>query len=119
MCIRDRPQSLVRRRYSRAASGTHASRMRSDQTTEASTGCCIGQAWIEAEGFGLPHRVLQAEATALTGFQLAIVASHAGIPWVGTKTLETKASGNTRMKTMPWAVSALETAIPTLALSHE
>ena len=86
---------------------------------DASTGCCIGQAWIEADGFGLPHSSRHAEATALTGFQLAMVCSQAGIPCVGTKTLETNASGKTTMNTMPCAASGLENAIPTAPLTHE
>jgi hypothetical protein len=43
----------------------------------------------------LPNSCLQADATALTGFQFAIVCSHAGcIPCVDTKAFETMASGN-------------------------
>ena len=66
----------------------------------------------------MPNRFRQAEATALTGFQLAIVASHAGMPCVGTKTFDTKASGNMTMNTMPCADSAPETAMPRQAFSQ-
>lgn len=37
------------------------------------------------DGFGLPKRSRQDEATALTGFQSATTRSQAGMPWVGTK----------------------------------
>ena len=64
------------------------------------------------EGLGLPNSTRQAEATALTGFQLAMVCSHEGMPCVGTKTFDTKASGKMTMKTMPCADSAPETTMP-------
>ena len=66
----------------------------------------------------MPNSVRQAEATALTGFQLAIVASHEGMPCVGTKTFDTKASGNMKMKTIPCADSAPATAMPRQAFSQ-
>ena len=62
--------------------------------------------------------VPQAEATALTGFQLATVASQAGMPCVGTKTLDTNASGNMTMKAIPCADSGLETASAMLEASQ-
>ena len=59
-----------------------------------------------ADGFGLPKSCLQADATALTGFQLAIVASHVGfIPWVDTSAFDTIANGNRMTSPIPWAVS--------------
>jgi hypothetical protein len=51
--------SVVRRRYSQAASGANTAIRTTDQSREATTGCCIGQAWIEAEGLGL-NRALMA-----------------------------------------------------------
>jgi hypothetical protein len=42
----------VRRRYSHAANGANTDNRTTDHSNEAATGCCIGQAWIEAEGFG-------------------------------------------------------------------
>jgi hypothetical protein len=37
-----------------------------DHTSIAATGCCIGQAWIDADGFGLPNSSRAAAVTALT-----------------------------------------------------
>ncbi len=42
--------------------------MTTDQIREAATGCCIGQAWTNEEGFGFPQRDRAPAHTALTGF---------------------------------------------------
>ena len=68
-------------------------------------GCCIGQAWMEADGFGFCHSWRAAEATALTGFQSAIVRSTGGIRWVGTRALDTMARGKRMTRPTPWADS--------------
>ena len=59
--------------------------------SEAATGCCSGQASIEADGFRLPNSSRAAAATALTGFQSAIVRRISGMRCVGTSVLETNA----------------------------
>ena len=84
-------QSVVRRRYSTVAKGANTARIASDHNSDAATGCCIGQAWIVAEGFGLPKRWRAAAVTALTGFQSAMAAA-SGHSWVGTMAFETMAS---------------------------
>ena len=53
-----------------------------DQIKDAATGCCIGQALIVADGFGLWNSWRVAAATALTGFQSAMARSQGGIPEV-------------------------------------
>ena len=47
-------------------------RSATDHSSEAATGCCMGQAWMLAEGLGLPHSWRAAAVTALTGFQSAM-----------------------------------------------
>lgn len=56
----------------------------------------MGQSLIADAGLGLPNSARQAEATALTGRQLAMVPSHENI----------------MMNTMPWADSGLAAASP-------
>jgi hypothetical protein len=56
----------------------------------------MGQAWMVAEGLGLPHRLRAAAVTALTGFQSAMTLSTAGMRWVGTSPLETMANYSVR-----------------------
>ncbi len=60
---------------------------------------------MEADGFGFCQRVRAAEATALTGFQSAMVRSTGGIRWVGTSALETMARGKRITSPTPWADS--------------
>ena len=76
-------QPVVRRRKRWAASGAKTTSMPRDQATAAATGCCMGQAESELDGFGLPNRVRTAAVTALTGFQSAMVCSQPGMPVVG------------------------------------
>ena len=85
---------MVRRLNSRVAVIEHTTRITTDQMMAASIGCCMGQAGMVDDGFGLPHSSRTAAATALTGFQAAIVPSQVGRPLVGTKALDTNASGN-------------------------
>ena len=47
-------------------------------------GCCIVQAWIDADGLGLSQSWRAAAVTALTGFQSAMACSQPGMCWVGT-----------------------------------
>src|SRR5690349_15936757 len=54
----------------------------------------MGQAWMAAEGLGLPNRWRAAAVTALTGFQSAMTLRTAGMRWVGTSPLDTMARGN-------------------------
>jgi hypothetical protein len=84
-----------------------------DHIRAAQTGCCIGQAFMIEDGFGLPKSCLQADVTALTGFQLAIVCSHVGfIPWVDTTAFDTRAIGNRMTSPIPWAVSGFLVVSP-------
>ena len=53
----------------REASGAATARISTDQASDASMGCCIGQAWIDADGFGLCQSWRAPAVTALTGFQ--------------------------------------------------
>ena len=54
-----------------------------------------------AGAVGLPNSCRMAAASALTGFQSAMVRSHGGIPEVGTKTLDTVVNGKTRIPACP------------------
>ena len=115
----DYDQPVVRRRYRCAASGTNTIRIAKDQAIAAMIGCSIGHTWMDADGFGLPNSVRAAAVTALTGFQLAIVCSHAGIPCVGTIALDTIASGKKMTSPMPCADSGPFDTIPRHAQAHE
>src|ERR1700687_718885 len=90
--------SVVRRLKKYEANGAAIARISADQMRAASTGCCIGQAWMAPEGLGLPHRSRAPAVTALTGFQSAMACSHPGMCCVGTMALDTKASGKSTMK---------------------
>src|SRR5690242_18626651 len=106
------PHSLVRRWNSLVATTLHTPRMTSDQMSAAATGCCIGHSWIVDDGFGLPQSSRTAAATALTGFQAAILPSHAGRWFVGTNAFDTNASGNRMMSPIDCADSGPFTARP-------
>src|SRR5580692_5284952 len=80
-------------------------RSATDHSSEAATGCCMGQAWMVAEGLGLPHSCRAAEVTALTGFQSAMTRNTVGMRWVGTSALETIARGKRMTRPIPWADS--------------
>ena len=91
----------------------------SDQSTDATTGCCIGQASMVADGLGLWNSGRAAAVTALTGFQLAIVCRIGGMWAVGTSALETNAIGNRITSPIPCADSGLLLTMPTQAQAHE
>ena len=76
-------------------SGTKTSRSSAIQARQAGTGCSSGQVPF-AGTVGLPNSSRIAAARALTGFQSAMARSQAGIPVVGTKTLDSMVTGNTR-----------------------
>ena len=67
--------SVVRRRKYRDASGAATARASADQASDASMGCCIDQAAIDADGFGFCHNSRTAAVTALTAFQSATARS--------------------------------------------
>ena len=90
-----------------------------DQASAASTGCCIGQAWIEADGLGLPKRCRTAAVTALTGFHVAMACSHPGMLFVGTRAFDTMARGNRMISPIPWADSGPLETIPRQAQPHD
>src|SRR5580658_146121 len=69
-------------------------------------------------GLGLPNRWRHEAATALRGFQLAMVRNHAGMPWVGTNALETKDRGRNTMNPIAWAASGLRSNMPAQAPAH-
>src|SRR5262249_3754975 len=79
------------------------------QITLAQTGCSSGHAPFVGT-CGLPNSSRTAVASALTGFQSAIVRSQAGIPLVGTNTLDTIVTGNTRIDACPAACSLPKTS---------
>ena len=81
-----------------------------DHASAACVGCCIGQVSIVPDGFGLPKSTRTDAVTALTGFQLASVSSHFGMPCVGTNAFDTKESGNSTMKATPCAASGFSRA---------
>ena len=119
---RDRVASLtpvVLRRKRWVASGAKTTRMARDHATAATTGCCIGHAEIELDGFGLPKKCRAAAVTALTGFQFAMTWSQPGIPDVGTIAFETMASGNKMMSPMPCADSGPFETMPRQAQAQE
>ena len=70
------------------------------------------------DGLGLPKRSRQDDATALTGFQSATTRSQEGMPWVGTKVLETNTRGRKKMKPTAAAASGFFTSIPAQAPTH-
>ena len=74
-----------------------------DQSSDVTTGCCIGQSWMAADGFGLPKRSRAAAVTALTGFQSAMTRTTVGMRSVGTSALETNASGKRTIRPEPLA----------------
>ncbi len=76
-------------------------------------GCCIGQARIDADGFGLSQSWRAPAVAALTGFQFATACSQPGMYWVGTSTLDTNASGNSTMNLNEAADSGLLLLSPT------
>ena len=84
-----------------------------DQINAASTGCCIGQALITCDGFGLFQRSRTPAQTAETGFQSAMACIQPGMCAVGTMALETKAKGNSTMKPNEAAASGLLAFNPT------
>src|SRR5580704_19258313 len=86
-----------------------------DQQLTASSGCCIGQAWTVAAGFGPPNRVRHAVAIALIGFQLAKSRSTVGMPWVGTNAFEQNVRGRKNMNPTACAASALRITMPAQA----
>ena len=111
--------SVVRRRKYRAASGAATARISTDQASDASMGCCIGQALIDADGFGFCQSWRAAAVTALTGLQSAMACSQPGMCWVGTSALDTNASGNSTMNPNEAADSGLLLLSPTHAATHD
>src|SRR5215813_3373085 len=111
--------SVVRRRKYRDASGVATARISTDQASDASMGCCIGQASIDADGFGLSQSWRAPAVTALTGFQSAMACSQPGMCWVGTMALDTNASGNSTMNPNEAADSGLLLLSPTHAATHD
>ena len=101
------------------AKGAATARISTDQIRAASTGCCMGHAWMVADGFGFPQRFRAPAVTALTGFQSAIACNHPGMCCVGTMAFETKASGNRTMKPNEAADSGLLLLSPTHAAIHD
>src|SRR5215469_16507492 len=93
--------------------------MATDQPSAVQTGCCMDQAELIADGFGLPHSSRHAAVTALTGFQSAMVRSQSGMPRVGTSALETNEMGNRTRKPKDWAVSTPFAQSPTQAASQD
>src|SRR5215470_9620063 len=122
--LQDKPRSdhgysVVRRRKYRDASGAATARISADQASAASMGCCIGQALIDADGFGLSQSWRAPAVTALTGFQSAAACSQPGMCWVGTIALDTNASGNSTMNPNEAADSGLLLLSPTHAATHD
>ena len=115
---REDPYSVIRCRKKYDASGAAIARISTDQMSEASTGCCMGQAWTTDDGFGLPHRCRVPAQTALTGFQFAMACIHPGMCNVGTMALETKDNGNRTMNPNDAADSGLLELRPTHAAIH-
>src|ERR1700735_790956 len=95
--IPDYCYSVVRRRKYHEASGAATARISADQASDASMGCCIGQAWIDADGFGLSQSWRAPAVTALTGFQSAAACSQPSMCSVGTSALDTNARWNSTM----------------------
>lgn len=88
-------QSAVRRLSSDVASGAYMRSRPTDQMSEASTGCCMGQAWIALDGFGLANRWRLAAVTVLTGFQFAMVpVGRACARWGPLHLTRTQAAGD-------------------------
>ena len=79
----------------------------------------MGQTWMAADGLGLPKSSRQADAMALTGFQLARVRIQAGMPAVGTRALDTMARGNRITRPIPCADSGLLEVMPRHAHPHD
>jgi len=105
-------QPSALRRYRRTASGAKTTSITADQHSTASSGCCSGQEWIAAAGFGLPNSLRHAVAIADIGFHSAIGCSHPGMPWMGTNAQEMKIIGRKRMNPACWAASGLRSAMP-------
>src|SRR6185437_7559549 len=101
------------------ARGAKITRSATDHSSEAATGCCMGQAWMVAEGLGLPHSWRAAVVTALTGFQSAMNLSTAGMRWVGTSALETMARGNRMTRPTPCADSGPLLTMPRQPQPHD
>src|SRR6202453_5237493 len=106
-------QSVQRLLKKYDASGAAMAMMTTVQINEASTGCCIGQALITCDGFGLFHRWRTPAQTAETGFQSVMACIQPGMCAVGTMELETKAKGNSTMKPNEAADSGLLAFSPT------
>ena len=91
--------SVVRRLKKYEASGAATAKMAIDHKSAASTGCCMGQAGIEADGIGVPEQVAGAGGHGAhrvpIGDGLQPVRA---CRVVGTSALEMKASGNRTMK---------------------
>ena len=68
---------------------------------------------------GSPNRSRAAAVTALTGFQSATVRNTAGMCWVGTSALETKASGKRMTSPTPCAGLGSLADMPRQAQPHE
>jgi hypothetical protein len=101
------------------AAGAATARITTDQISAASIGCCIGHAWIVLDGFGFPQRVRVPATTALTGFQVVIVWSQSGMPWVGTIALDMNVSGKRMIKPSDDAVSGFFAFRPMQAETHD
>src|SRR5271155_5433048 len=114
-----RRHSVVRRRYRCVASGANTAIIATHQSSDASSACCIGQAWMLADGFGLENSSRAAAVTALTGFQSAIVFNAAGMCSVGTSALDTIASGNSTTRPTLCADSGPLLIMPRQAQPHD
>src|SRR5690606_28709276 len=81
--------------------------------SEYATGCASDHGSPGAAGvFGLPNRTRAASASAVTGFQAAIVCSGPGMVEVGTNVLATNVSGNSATNAMPVTPSGVDTTLP-------
>src|SRR5579862_673392 len=91
-------------------SGTKTTSRSAVQARLAVTGCSSGHAPLDGPT-GLPNNCLTAAATALIGFQSAIARSQAGMPEVGTNTLDSIVIGKIRIEACA-AVSSLPITRP-------
>jgi hypothetical protein len=86
----------------RIASGTQTRRIAPLRSSDATTGCRIGQTSTAVDGFGFPDSSRAAAVTAMTGFHAAIVPTTAGMPWVGADGFDMNASGRTIRNAFGW-----------------
>src|SRR6478735_6714129 len=82
------------------------------------SGCWAGHAFTADAGLGFPNRLRVAPATAEIGFQVAIVCSHPGMPWVGTKHVDTNDAGKSTISPTACADSGSPTMSPITAVNQ-